>query len=118
MGYIVPIFKSGDDKDPGNYRGITLLRCMGRLLTSKLNEYILIYCCFIDYSKAFDTTPRYKLWTKLVICNINGNILRLVQNLNEKPKLSFIINGKLSDSFPCQTGVRQGGSLSPLLLAI
>ena len=28
------------------------------------------------------------------------------------------MNGKLSDSFPCQTGVRQGENLSPLLFAI
>ena len=77
-----------------------------------------IYCCFIDYSKAFDTIPIYKLWTKLLICNINGNIFKLVQNLYKKAKSSVIMNGKLSDSFPYQTGVRQGDNLSPLLFAI
>ena len=76
-----------------------------------------IYCCFIDYSKAFDTIPRYELWTKLLNCNINGNIFILVQNLYEKAKSSVIMNGKLSDSFPCQAGVRQHGQ-SHLLFAI
>ena len=28
------------------------------------------------------------------------------------------MNGKLSDIFPCETGVRQGDNLSPLLFAI
>ena len=49
MGYITPIFKSGDDKDPGNYRGITLLSCMGKLfmclsvVNSRLNEFVRKY---------------------------------------------------------------------------
>ena len=47
MGYITPIFKSGDDKDPGNYLGITLLSCMGKLFTSvvhsRLNEFVRKY---------------------------------------------------------------------------
>ena len=38
MGYITPIFKSGDDKDPGNYRGITLLSFMDKLFTSVVNS--------------------------------------------------------------------------------
>ena len=41
-----------------------------------------------------------------------------MQNLYEKTKSPVIINGNLSDSFPCQTGVRQGYNLSPLLFAI
>ena len=47
MGYITLFFKSGDDKDPGNYRGITLLSCMGKLFTSvvnsRLNEFVRKY---------------------------------------------------------------------------
>ena len=58
-----------------------------------------------------NTIPRYEMWTKLPNCNINGNIFRLVQNLYEKSKSSVI-------KFPCQTGVRQGDNLSPLLFAI
>ena len=160
MGYITPIYKSGDPKDPGNYRGITLLSCLGKLFTSVINNRLTafvkqnnivgpeqagfkkdhstidhiftlkmlidlylfkkkrIYCCFIDYSKAFDTIPRIELWRKLLNCNIKGKIFQLVQNLYNKAKSSVIINGKLSDSFPCQTGVRQGDNLSPLLFSI
>ena len=37
-GYIVPIYKSGNPLDPINYRGITILNCLGKLLNSVLNN--------------------------------------------------------------------------------
>ena len=37
-GDIVNIFKKGDKKDPGNYRGITLLNVMGRLYTKVIDS--------------------------------------------------------------------------------
>ena len=45
MGYITPIFKSGDAKDPGNYRGITLLSCMGNFFVAnnRLNAFVKAY---------------------------------------------------------------------------
>ncbi len=37
-GEIIPIFKKGDLNDPQNYRGITLLSCLGKLFTYILNS--------------------------------------------------------------------------------
>lgn len=43
-GTIVNLFKSGDSRDPGNYRGITLLSCIGKLyckcVANRLKEVV------------------------------------------------------------------------------
>ena len=45
MGLISPIFKSGDEKDPGNYRGICVSSCLGKffcmILNKRLTEFVL-----------------------------------------------------------------------------
>ena len=38
---ISPIFKSGIETDPGNYRGISVLSCLGKLFSSILNQRLL-----------------------------------------------------------------------------
>ena len=44
IGLIVPIFKNkGDINDPDNYRGITLLSCLGKLFTLVINVRLHMY---------------------------------------------------------------------------
>ena len=77
-----------------------------------------MYACFVDYEKAFDKEDRLQLWIKLLNSNISGKIFNVVHNLYAKAKSRVFVNGELSNTFPCQVGVRQGDSLSPLLFAI
>ena len=40
LGQIIPIYKKkGSKKDPGNYRGITLLSCLGKFFNIIFPDY-------------------------------------------------------------------------------
>ena len=43
VGAIVPVHKKGDVNDPLNYRGITLVSCLGKLFTNIINERLNIW---------------------------------------------------------------------------
>ena len=160
VGEIVPLFKKGDKNKPGNYRGITLLSCLGKVFTSCINERLAcyveeegilneeqagfrpgyctadhiftlhtlldmylnkrkrLYCAFIDFKKAFDTVDRVLLWKKLASVGINGRLLNVVHNIYKLAKSYVRNNGKISNTFLCNIGVRQGENLSPLLFAM
>ena len=167
LSFINPIYKQkGEKSDPNNYRGISIISCLGKLFTALINERLTkfadlneiigeeqagfragystqdhiftlhaiietylkqidsqnekkkLYCAFIDYQKAFDLVDRSCLWSKLLARNIEGKIMRLIFNLYQNTKACVKHNNKLSQSFNCNIGVRQGDNLSPLLFAI
>ena len=161
IGIIIPIFKNkGVDTNPDNYRGITLLSCLGKLFTSILNHRISLffeaanmlgeeqagfrsnysttdnifvlksiidiylrnkkrlYCAFIDYKKAFDLIDRSSLWYKMLKMGLRGKLFTVIKNIYESAKSCVAVRGEMSEFFTCNTGVRQGENLSPLLFAI
>ena len=38
IGKVVPVFKKGDKRDANNYRGITIMSCLGKLFTKIMND--------------------------------------------------------------------------------
>ena len=160
-GMIIPIYKNkGSKEDTNNYRGITLLSCVGKLFTSILNQrltefcdnnlilkeiqagfrkgystldniYVFkniielfrfkkkkLFCCFVDYKKAFDSVWREALWYKLTKAGIQGKIFNVIKSLYAQVKSCVFLNGKKSDFFISARGVRQGENLSPLLFSL
>ena len=50
IGAILPLYKNkGDKNNPDNYRGITLLSCLGKLFTSLLNHRLTLYLENVGY---------------------------------------------------------------------
>lgn len=159
-GCVVPIYKKGDINDPNNYRGLTLVSCMGKLFTSILNKRLMkwdqkynvitdaqfgfkpgcstidaifvlqtminktlkskkrLYCCFIDYKKAFDLIDRSILWTKLINQGIDENMLKIIQSLYQNVKSCIKYNGFLSEYYRNTIGLFQGEILSPILYSL
>ena len=159
VGSIVPIFKSGDKNNLNNYRGITILSCLGKLFTKILNrrltawaeqhnildetqygfrkhrstvdcifiihgliELLLaqgkkLYCCFIDYEKAFDYLDRAAMWAKMIKMGSSSKCIRLLKNMYSKIKLG--VRGDNEDRFfTSHLGLLQGESTSPILFSL
>lgn len=84
---------------------------------AKVNKTKL-YCAFIDFKQAFDKVWRSGLWRKLLNNNVNGKCFRFITNMYSNIKSRIKTAEGASAFFPCQTGVRQGENLSPLLFSI
>ena len=48
---------------------------MSTLIAQARRSHKKLYCCFVDFKKAFDSVPRHTLWKVLAELGINGNIL-------------------------------------------
>ena len=159
---IIPLFKRGDESDPDNYRGISLLSTVSKLFTYILNKRLYawaekenkisyeqagfrhsystmdhiftlisivqncfnkprggkVYACFVDYRKAFDTVDRNKVWEKLEKLNTSSKLLAMLQAIYSSVQACVRWNGKLSGSFSCPFGLKQGCLLSPLIFSL
>ena len=161
VSLLVPIYKKGDQSDPSNYRGISLISCIAKLFLCILNKRLLSYCiqnnilapnqlgflpgnrtsdahiilynlinkychqkkmfiygCFVDFSKAFDSISREKLFKKLRDYGITGKVYNVILNLYNNDRACVRVGDKMTEEFEIERGVRQGCILSPLLFNI
>ena len=96
---------------------ITFLFCTVQLILC----YIIVRNFIVLISilkKAFDTVWRNGLWQKVLKNGITGKFFKVVYNMYSMVKSCIIINGVQTDYFICNTGVRQGENLSPILFAL
>lgn len=78
-----------------------------------------VYCCFVDYRKAFDGISRNLLWQKLIEKHkLSGKMLNVIIDMYSKAKSCIKKDNQISEYFPCNIGVRQGDNLSPILFAL
>ena len=74
-----------------------------------------LYHVFVDFKKAFDRVWHAALWATMNLYNINGNLIKLIQNLYNKATSAVYLNNSIGDWFRTTVGVRQGCLLSPTL---
>ena len=77
-----------------------------------------LYICFVDFEKAFDSVDRQSIWRILKHYGVPEKIVNIIGLLYEELTCQVIHDGRLSDEFAVNTGVRQGCLLSPLLFLI
>ncbi|KAL1448299.1 hypothetical protein WDU94_008926, partial [Cyamophila willieti] len=76
------------------------------------------YLTFVDFSKAYDSLNRRKIWHKMEIFGVPDKIINLARLCTEDSKCKVKVNGLTSSSFNVNTGVRQGDGISPTLFNI
>lgn len=101
-----------------HYSTIDNIFTLNALLEICKSRKLKLYCCFVDYTKAFDNVWRIGLWQKLLKYGIEGKILNVIKNMYADVKSCILVNGETSCYFSCEKGVRQGENLSPLLFSI
>ena len=77
-----------------------------------------LYCCFVDFRKAFDSVHHQLLWHKLSSIGVSTKLLKLLIDIYRNAKSCIQLCGKYTNSFICNTGVRQGCPLSPILFTL
>ena len=78
-----------------------------------------LFCCFVDFSSAFDSVWKAGLWHKLLKSKINGKVLEVIKNMyNEIKSCVSHLFGSNSPFFTSFAGVRQGENLSPVLFSL
>lgn len=77
-----------------------------------------LYVSFIDYEKAFDSVWHNGLFNKMQNLGINGKFFNIIRSMYSTINSSVLINGKISESFSSNRGIKQGDGLSPVLFSL
>ena len=77
-----------------------------------------LFCCYIDFEKAFDSIWQEGLWKAMRFFGYSNKHICLLKALYKISASAVRVNGELTDWFPTTVGVRQGCVLSPQLFNI
>ena len=77
-----------------------------------------LFCCFVDFRRAFDSVAHPLLWKKLANIGISSKVLTTLQAMYSQAVAKVKCLQIYSSQFPCKAGVRQGCNLSPTLFSL
>ncbi|RYA37888.1 reverse transcriptase domain-containing protein, partial [Enterobacter cloacae complex sp. 2DZ2F2B] len=77
-----------------------------------------LYCCFVDFKKAFDMIPRNNLWRRMEELQVPSEFMLAVSRIYEKVICQLRIGREISGIFVSTIGVKQGCPLSPTLFGL
>ena len=77
-----------------------------------------LFCCFVDFKKAYDSVDRRLLLQRLASLGIWGTMLTSIAAMYRNVPLHARVDGKVGPAFQSSIGVKQGDPLSPLLFGL
>ena len=108
--------KAGYKKNSGTREAIFCLKVITEKYLEKGKE--LLYACFIDYSKAFETVNHEQLISSLSGTEVDDNDIAVIAHLYWQ-QMTRIRNGSdLNEPVKIKRGVRQGCVLSPVMFIL
>ncbi len=88
------------------------------LIDKSFSKKEKLFCCFVDFSKAFDRVWRKGLLHKLECYGVDGKMLSTIKNLYTSTENQIILNKTISEKFEINMGVKQGDPLSSFLFNV
>ena len=100
IGLIVPIYKKGNKSEPENYRGITLMSCLGKFFLSIINNRLMQYTIdkHILHKSQLGFVPGNRTSDAHII--INNLIQKYCYKKNSKIFSCFVDFSKAFDTIP------------------
>ena len=75
-----------------------------------------VYMCFLDAKKAFDRVNHWMLVKKLLDRNVKLHIVKLFIFWYREQEFTERWGNSLSLTFHCANGIRQGGTVIPIVV--
>ncbi len=101
-----------------NHRTVDNIFIMQSLISNAKKSKKKLYCCFVDFKKAFDSVPRQRLWEILSSIGVQGDILACLRSIYAQDEACVLTQAGLTDTFRCTAGVKQGCPANPLLFGL
>ena len=87
-----------------------------RIIIEQSLEWLTpLYTVFVHFQKSFDSVDRDVIWRLMYHYGFPPKFVAIIQQLYEDATCQVIHDGKLTEPFSVQTGVRQGCLLSPTI---
>ena len=97
---------------------IDMIFTLSQLQEKCREQHQPLYVAFVDLTKAFDLVSRDGLFSVLEKVGCPPAMLRFIRSFHDGMRCCVQFDGTVSDTFPVQSGVKQGCVLAPNLFGI
>jgi len=91
---------------------------LNALIEKQLHNKHKLFCCYIDYRKAYDVINRGQLWYKMIRSGVDGKLMAIIRSMYNEVKLQVKHMSSLSDLFSSNVGLLQGEITSPIMFSL
>jgi hypothetical protein len=97
---------------------IQAINTVRRLIEGFNKKQLPIIVTFIDFTKAFDSINRERMWLILLSYGIPDKIVNAIKTIYNGSQIKVMFNGQFTESIEVKKGILQGDALSPFLFII